>query len=327
MKADNGTINTTKVHDDIDDIEYKMNNLLLSSDIGPNSSFNIIHIDDNDFNHIESIYRSVSKPSSTSSRISNNDSRMKTARASTSSNPKEIITIASDGNQFLGKQCLLGKYLSQLAAKPSLNIENFGPKSASRPDVIDLSSICLIDEDLVQVIEWLRCLSLTNITTIDMRQNMISKAGVDLIAAWVLSLPASELHRQQPLEIDLKHNMISQNVIQDTVDKLSSIPRPEVTLVATDYEGGLVIMYGPGVPEPTIETIDKAVLKIDLRYSKKKKEDPSKRRSITIKNPLNASIDPTLNDSQIYPSNHIMITYAKDIQYQKELKELEDRGN
>jgi hypothetical protein len=321
MKVDNGTMNITKVHDDIDDIEYKTDNLLLSSDIGPYSNFNVITIDDNDFNNIESIYRSVSKPNTTSSRNNNDNNRMKSTR----SNPKEILTIASDGNQLLGKQCLLGKYLSQLAAKPSLNIENFGPKSASNPNVIDLSSICLIDEDLVQVIEWLRCLSLTNINTIDMRQNMLSKVGVDLIAAWVLSLPASELHRKQPLEIDLKHNMISQHVIQDTVDKLSSIPRSEVTLVATDYEGGTVIMYGPGIPEPTIETIDKAILKIDLRYSKKKED--SRKNNITIKNPLDASIDPTLNDNQIYPSNHIMIAHSKDLQYQKELKELEEKTN
>lgn len=331
MKVDKGTANI-RTHNDIDDIEYKADNLLLSSEVGPNSSFNVINIDDKEFASIESIYRSVSKPNTTSNSNTGINSRLNTTttttRASTSSNPKEILTIASDGHQLLGKQCLLGKYLSQLAAKPSLNVENFGPKSASRPDVIDLSSICLIDDDMVQVVEWLRCLSLSNINTIDMRQNMISKIGADLLLAWIISLPSTELHRQQPLEIDLKHNMISPHIVQDIVDKLSSIPRSEITLVATDYEGSTVIMYGPGIPNPTIESIDRALIRIDLRFSKKKKEGETpqfKRRNITITNPLDASIDPTLFDKQIYPQDHIMISHAKDVMFQKELKEIEDR--
>ena len=326
MKVEKGTTNATTTHNDIDDIDYKTDNLLLSSEIDMNSNFNLISVDDNDFASIESIYRSVSKPNTTSNSIPS--SRANTTRGTTtSSNPKEILTIASDGNQLVGKQCLLGKYLSQLAAKPSLNVENFGPKSASRPDVIDLSSICLIDDDMIAIIEWLRCLSLSNINTIDMRQNMISKIGVDLLAAWIISLPSSELHRQQPLEIDLKHNMISQHTIQDIVDKLSSIPRPEITLVATDYEGSTIIMYGAGIEEPTIETIDKALIRIDLRYSKQKRkgETPQKKRNITITNPLDASIDPSLFDIQIYPKNHIMLAYSKELKFQKELKEIEDR--
>ena len=332
MKVDKGSTNaTTTISNDIDDIDYKTDNLLLSSEIDMNSNFNLISIDDNDFASIESIYRSVSKPNTTSNSIpSINNSRANTTRGTTtSSNPKEILTIASDGNQLVGKQCLLGKYLSQLAAKPSLNVENFGPKSASKPDVIDLSSICLIDDDMIAIIEWLRCLSLSNINTIDMRQNMISKVGVDLLAAWIISLPSSELHRQQPLEIDFKHNMISQHTIQDIVDKLSSIPRPEITLVATDYEGSTIIMYGPGIEEPTIETIDKALIRIDLRYSKQKRKEETplqKRRHITITNPLDASIDPTLFDTQIYPKNHIMLAYSKEQKFDKELKEIEDRN-
>jgi len=327
MKVDKGTTNT-RIHNDTDDIEYKADNLLFSSEVGINSSFTLINIDDKEFASIESIYRSVSKPNTTSNSNVGINSRANTTRASTSSNPKEILTIASDGHQLLGKQCLLGKYLSQLAAKPSLNIENFGPKSASRPDVIDLSSICLIDDDMVQVIEWLRCLSLSNINTIDMRQNMISKVGADLLLAWIISLPDTELHRQQPLEIDLKHNMISPHIIQDIVDKLSSIPRPEITLVATDYEGSTVIMYGPGVPNATIETTDKALIRIDLRFSKNKKQEGTpqyKKRNITITNPLTASIDPTLFDHQIYPQDHIMILHAKDQKFQQELKEIEER--
>ena len=118
--------------------------------------------------------------------------------------PQDCLS-AFDNVQYQGKRCLLAKHLrhivtihNTLAVPPSLKSE-----------VMDLSRCAINDDDMIQVIDWWRLMSVKDITLIDLRSNMLTVKGTTLITAWILSLSSTDLlDRVHPLHINCQFNMV-----------------------------------------------------------------------------------------------------------------------
>ena len=54
----------------------------------------------------------------------------------------------------------------------------------------------------------MRVLNLSNYNHIDLHNNMITSKGVDMIAAWIVALPACDFDREDTLVVDLKQNRV-----------------------------------------------------------------------------------------------------------------------
>ncbi len=54
----------------------------------------------------------------------------------------------------------------------------------------------------------MRVLNLSNYNHIDLHNNMITSKGVDMIAAWIVALPACDFDRVDTLVVDLRQNKV-----------------------------------------------------------------------------------------------------------------------
>jgi hypothetical protein len=107
--------------------------------------------------------------------------------------------------QYQGKRCLLIKHLRHIVTLH--NTLDVPP--TLRNSTLDFSRCALTDDDMMQVIEWLRLMSIKDINLIDFRSNVITERGATMIATWLLALDSVDLtDRPAPLEIDFKHNLV-----------------------------------------------------------------------------------------------------------------------
>jgi hypothetical protein len=113
---------------------------------------------------------------------------------------------AVDTIQYQGKRCLLAKYLRHLVtvmntitAPPSLKFTS-----------LDFSRSSLTDMDMIQAIDWLRLVSIQEISSIDFRYNLLTAQGMSYLATWILSLDHKDLiQRREPLHLLCQFNLVS----------------------------------------------------------------------------------------------------------------------
>jgi hypothetical protein len=113
---------------------------------------------------------------------------------------------AVDTFQYQGKRCLLAKYLrhlvtlmNTLSIPPSLKLTS-----------LDLSRSSLTDADMIQVIDWIRLVSVREISSIDFRYNLLTSQAMSYLATWILSLDQRDLiDRTEPLNLYCQFNLVS----------------------------------------------------------------------------------------------------------------------
>lgn len=298
------------------------------------SSITSYKLDDEDFEQVRStvvkdssdtILGKVSGVNSLSGTVSS-PSRME------QSGGGEVLTINVDDQLSAGKSSLLSNYLTHLTA--ILNSSDISTRC--KPDVIELGRCAINDKDMIHAIEWFRLISLKNIKKIDLRQNLISSVGLDAIAVWILAIPGSELRRDNPLEINLNHNLISKTAVRNFVAKIRANSRPEIHLVQDDDEATSITIFGgketglPTLPSRTKDADNEGlvvfreeptviVIKIELRHNKTKKKnqhnDPfrkDRKNKITLVSPQpqNETLEldlimNNLDQTTIYPRDHL----------------------
>lgn len=66
----------------------------------------------------------------------------------------------------------------------------------------------------MQIIEWLRLMSLDTLQTVDLSDNLIAGDGFFNIIAWLISIPPELLYqRPEVLVIDLRGNKVSMSML------------------------------------------------------------------------------------------------------------------
>ncbi len=186
-----------------------------------------------------------------------------------------IITINVDSAIQQGKQCLLSKYLefvTQQYRKNSLN-------SA----VIDLSRSAISDEEFTQIIEWFRLIpSFLSVKKIDIHGNILTDASFHMLCIWLISLPSTEYVRDDVLEIDLKHNMVTKEGLLKAVHDIKRTSRKEIKNIYIENDTSIVIYCSQSVLDEPV-----AVMRIDTRYNKPKITKIEDRSHLRIDNPVN----------------------------------------
>jgi hypothetical protein len=110
-----------------------------------------------------------------------------------------------DTVQYQGKKCLFAKYLRHLVTL----YNTIAAPSTLKADILDFSRSALTDDDIIQVIDWLRLMSIKDIRCIDFKSNLMTSKSVIHITNWLLSLPRQDLlERSDPLHINFQHNMV-----------------------------------------------------------------------------------------------------------------------
>lgn len=112
---------------------------------------------------------------------------------------------AVDTFQYQGKRCLLAKYLRHLVTL--MNTLSLPP--TLKINSIDLSRSSLTDMDMIQVIDWIRLISIREINFIDFRYNLLTHHGMSYLATWILSLDHKDLSdRIEPLHLYCQYNLV-----------------------------------------------------------------------------------------------------------------------
>ena len=186
-----------------------------------------------------------------------------------------IITINVDSTIQQGKQCLLSKYLDCVTQQYR--------KKTSDATIIDLSRSAISDEEFTQIIEWFRLIpSFAGVTKIDIHGNLLTDISFHMLCVWLISLPSNEYVRNDILEIDLKHNMITKEGLKKAVNDIKRTSRKEIKSVYIENNTSIVIYSSPSMLDEPV-----AAMRIDTRYNKSKTVKIEDRSSIKIDNPVN----------------------------------------
>ncbi len=233
-------------------------------------------------------------------------------------------------SQALGKANLLAAYLrlmisyqntpngTSTAASngrfPQLTATN---GSASSLSIVDLQRCELSDDEMKQIIDLLRLLSIRHINMIDLRYNHFSGKSVDVFAAYIVGIAGSDLTRHvtgQPLDIDLRYNNLSKKAIERLLGKIRMTPRPEVKLVQTDGDGQIILLYG----------INKVLVRIDCRNNTEKVTKLSLKERLSLGSSMSGKLDiaypgddlaarnPNYFEGTIYPRDSILNAVSYD---------------
>ena len=110
-----------------------------------------------------------------------------------------------DTMQYQGKRSLLAKHLRHIVTL----YNTISVPQSLKGCTFDLARCALTDDDMSQVIDWLRLMSIKDLTLLDLRSNLLSGKGCIYLAAFLLSLEGHELlQRDVTLEINCQHNMV-----------------------------------------------------------------------------------------------------------------------
>lgn len=107
--------------------------------------------------------------------------------------------------QYQGKRCLLAKHMRCLVMlHNSISI----PENV-RSSILDFSRCALTDDDMVQLVDWMRLMTLSHITTIDFRSNSITTHGVIAFCTYIHALPGAEYKRDLPVMVLFSYNKVN----------------------------------------------------------------------------------------------------------------------
>jgi hypothetical protein len=121
---------------------------------------------------------------------------------------------------------------------------------------IDLVHCELSDQDVKQVLDLLRLLTLKDVHRLDLRRNLFTSKIVDVLAAFVIGIAGVDLlNRAAPLDIDLLFNRLNTKSVELLAAKIRRTPRPEVKLVVVEDQGQVIRIYG----------VHAALIRIDCR--------------------------------------------------------------
>lgn len=110
-----------------------------------------------------------------------------------------------DTMQYQGKRSLLAKHLRHIVTL----YNTFSVPESLKGKTFDLSRCALTDDDMSQVIDWLRLMSIRSLSVLDLRSNLLSGRGCLFLAAFLLSLGSDDLvAREETLEVHCQHNMV-----------------------------------------------------------------------------------------------------------------------
>lgn len=146
-----------------------------------------------------------------------------------------------DTMQYQGKRSLLAKHLRHVVTL----YNTMSVPESLKGKTLDLARCALTDDDMTQVIDWMRLMSFQSISYLDLRSNLLSGKGCLLLAAYLLSLDSDEMvQREETLEINCQHNMVSGNDIPNILSYLIRTTRPDIKYADTEREGQVVVVYG-----------------------------------------------------------------------------------
>ena len=175
-----------------------------------------------------------------------------------------------DTMQYQGKRSLLAKHLRHIVTL----YNTVSVPESLKGKTFDLARCALTDDDMSQVIDWLRLMSIRGISLLDMRSNLMTGRGCLFLAAFLLSLGGDDLvERDETLEINCQYNMViafvSQHMshikvlciiylvlwyacyqqvtkqdIPNIMAYLIRTPRPEIKYIDTESNGQVIVVYG-----------------------------------------------------------------------------------
>lgn len=106
--------------------------------------------------------------------------------------------------QYQGKRCLMAKHMRCLVM---LHNSMSVPDNV-RSNILDFSRCALTDDDMVQLVDWMRLMSLSNVQTIDFRSNVITTQGVLSFCTYILALSGDEFKRDSPVTVLFGFNQV-----------------------------------------------------------------------------------------------------------------------
>ena len=110
----------------------------------------------------------------------------------------------SSNPQYHGKRCLLAKHMRNVVMlHNSLSI----PENV-RSSILDFSRCALTDDDVVQLVDWMRLMTLSNVQTIDFRSNLLTTHGVLSFCTYLLALSGDEYKRDSAVSVLFEHNQV-----------------------------------------------------------------------------------------------------------------------
>jgi hypothetical protein len=165
-------------------------------------------------------------------------------------NNKTAVSFASDTSS---KPRNSADHVSDIIAIAPSEVENGRKKLLSRylqycvpvAPTIDLSHCQVTDEDMPNVIEWLRVLSCKASQEIVFRNNKITEIGFRLLMIWMIALSREEILRSKPLLLDLRYNLISDEAILNSLNQIKALERKEISLTAAEGDGKIIVVYAP----------------------------------------------------------------------------------
>ena len=149
------------------------------------------------------------------------------------------------GRQQSGKQRILARYMSILGDFYH-HIDVIPYQIQTKLSEIDFSSCSLTDSEFSEICNWLRFIPLHCVAQIDLSNNLFSKACLETLFSYILSLPYPDLVRSEFLYVIMTNCRILSSDIVDLARKLSEAKTPGIKLVAEDIVGESIVVtiYG-----------------------------------------------------------------------------------
>lgn len=106
--------------------------------------------------------------------------------------------------QYQGKRCLLAKHMRCLVMlHNSISV----PENV-RSSTVDFSRCALTDDDMLQLVDWMRLMTLSHVQTIDFRSNALTLQGVLSFCTYILALGGEEFKRDSAVLVLFAYNRV-----------------------------------------------------------------------------------------------------------------------
>ena len=166
------------------------------------------------------------------------------------------------GRQQSGKQRILARYMSAFGDFYN-HVDTIPFQIQTKLSEIDFSSCSLTDDEFSEICNWLRFIPLHCVAQIDLSSNLFTKACLETLFSYVLSLPYPDLVRSEFLYIIMTNCRILSSDIIDLARKLNDAKTPGIKLVADDVVGGSIVVTVYGFTSHERADVS-AVLKIEF---------------------------------------------------------------